>query len=143
MSGAGGARRFIDRMDNGQNPPGPPPFLKAAFFGQCPRCHARSLFGSQNIWQTDFAPRCGHCGLDFDAFPVGGRAMLLAMMPMTLLIILLALWLHDAVSLPFWFHLTLWLLLTPPLTLLGSRMVKAALFILAWRRKAADAAKRA
>ncbi len=139
MFGAAGARRSIDLTRSNQDLEGQPGLAKAALFGLCPRCHARSLFQSNNILSVPFADHCSACGFDFSASNVGDGPAALLMIPVAAIIIALAMWLHNIVTLPFWVHVLIWVPATTLLTLASIRIVKAALLILEYRRSAGEA----
>jgi uncharacterized protein (DUF983 family) len=61
------------------------------------------------------------------------------MIPVAAIIIALAMWLHNIVTLPFWVHVLIWVPATTLLTLASIRIVKAALLILEYRRSAGEA----
>src|SRR3546814_17584268 len=70
MSGAAGARRSLRTNqvpDETPSQKGQPPVGRAALFGLCPECGARTLFTGA----ATFAPRCRACGLDFGRYNVG------------------------------------------------------------------------
>jgi uncharacterized protein (DUF983 family) len=112
-----------------------PSVSKAALFGLCPQCGARTLFDGM----IKFAPRCGSCGLDYGQFNVGdGPAAFLTLIIGTL-ITALALWVELAWNPPFWVHIVLWVPLTGGSVILGLRAAKAALLAAEYRRKAGQA----
>jgi uncharacterized protein (DUF983 family) len=139
MSGVAGAHRFIDLMTENQNTEGQPGLAKAALFGLCPACNARSLFQSNNILNVAFANRCRKCGLDYSNFNVGDGPAALLMIPVTAVVITLAIWLHMIIALPFWMQVIIWIPITSLITLASIRVVKAALLILEYRRNAGEA----
>ena len=102
---------------------GRPPIAKAALFGLCPECGARTLFASP----IDFAPRCTACGLDFGRFNVGDGPAALLVMLVGAIVVPLALWLHFSVHPPVIVHLILWPLVVAALTVGGLRVAKGGL----------------
>lgn len=99
-----------DRSTKGQ-----PGITQAALFGLCPRCGAKGLWdGPANI-----ADRCHACGLDLMRFEPKGRGLYLVVLPVTILLILAALKLDEAVQLPVWVLVPLWGLVVP-LTVIGA-----------------------
>lgn len=114
--------------------------IAAAFFGNCPQCHARTLFeGAMIGGGANFAPTCANCGLDYDGFNVGdGPAAFLTFM-MGALIVTLALSLELSLHPPFWVHILLWVPLTAILTIVSLRVAKGALLTLEYRNKAKEA----
>lgn len=114
---------------------GQPTLGAAALFGLCPRCGAKTLFGSV----TGFAARCRACGLDYTGFNVGdGPAAILTLL-IGALITGLALWVQIAFDPPFWVHVILWVPLTVGAVLYGLRMAKAALLYAEYTRGAGEA----
>jgi uncharacterized protein (DUF983 family) len=66
--------------------------IAAAFFGNCPRCAERTLFDGVVIGGgANFAPKCTHCDLDYDAFNVGDGPAAFITFLMGALIVTLAL----------------------------------------------------
>ena len=106
-----------------QGTEGRPPLLKAALFGLCPECGARTLFAGP----VTFAPKCSACGLDFARFNVGDGPAALLIMIIGAIVVPLALWMHFAVHPPLIVHLILWPLLVLALTLGGLRVAKGGL----------------
>jgi uncharacterized protein (DUF983 family) len=113
---------------------GQPGIAKAALFGLCPQCNARTLF--QNV--TNFAEKCTVCNLDYRSFNVGDGPAALLTLAIGAVIILLALTLDVAVRPPFWVHALIWIPVTAALVIVSLRMAKAALLILEYRNKAGE-----
>ncbi len=90
---------------------------KAALFGCCPRCHARTLFAG---W-AKFAERCRVCGLDFTRFNVGDGPAAFLTLVIGAVITGLAIWLQLATDPPFWVHVVLWVPLTAAAVVGGLR----------------------
>lgn len=99
--------------------------LRAALFGLCPRCGARSL------WEAPaaFAPACRGCGLAFAEFETRGRGLYLLVLPLTVLLIAGALKLDEALHPPLWLVMCLIVVLVPGLIMGALRLAKAALLI--------------
>ncbi len=109
-----------------------PSAIRAALFGLCPDCGARTLFAGI----TRFANDCHGCGLKFSNYNVGdGPAAFLIMIVGTLMVAGAAV-LQVAVSPPWWVHVTIWLPLTVGLTLGLLRLAKAVLLIIEHRKQA-------
>jgi uncharacterized protein (DUF983 family) len=106
-----------------QGTEGRPPLAKAALFGLCPECGARTLFAGP----ISFANRCTACGLDFSRFNVGDGPAALLIMLIGAIVVPLALWMHFAVHPPIVVHFILWPLLVLALTLGGLRVAKGGL----------------
>lgn len=110
-------------------------WAKAALFGLCPKCGAKTLFGSV----TQFAPRCRACGLDLSKFNVGDGPAAFLTLIIGAVIVALALWLEFAVRPPFWVHALLWIPITAAAVVYGLRISKAALLISEYRNDAREA----
>lgn len=113
---------------------GQPPIGRAALFGLCPECGARTLFDSA----IGFAPRCTACGLDFRSYNVGdGPAAILILIIGALVVggvITLQLTAHP----PFWVQVILWGPFAVILVLLGLRGSKGALLAAEHQRAARE-----
>jgi uncharacterized protein (DUF983 family) len=102
---------------------GQPGIAKAALFGLCPECGAKTLFAGP----ARFSERCSGCGLDYSGFNVGdGPAALLTLL-IGALIIILAIILDSAVRPPFWVHVVIWVPFTIAMTIYALRVSKGAL----------------
>lgn len=101
---------------------GRPSLAEAALFGCCPRCGERTLFAGV----VAVPDRCGNCGLDFAAAQAGGRLPLLLTVIVAVVLIVLALWLDEAVRPPLWLHAIIWLPLTVGGVLASIRCSRAA-----------------
>ena len=113
---------------------GQPGIARAALFGLCPRCGARTLF----VGPVKFAPRCAACGLAFDAFNVGdGPAGFLTLI-IGAVLVGLALWLDAAVRPPLWVHALIWVPVTIGVVLAGLRYAKGALLAAEFRNRAGE-----
>ncbi len=109
-----------------------PSAIRAALFGLCPDCGARSLFSGI----TRFAKACPECGLKFSNYNVGdGPAAFLIMIVGTLMVAGAAV-LQVAVSPAWWVHVIIWLPLTLGLTLGLLRLAKGLLLIIEHRKQA-------
>ncbi|MBL0924194.1 MAG: DUF983 domain-containing protein [Sphingomonadaceae bacterium] len=116
---------------------GQPGIAKAALFGLCPQCGAKTLFAGI----ARFSDRCGNCGLDYSAFNVGdGPAALLTML-IGAFIILLAIATDIAGRPPFWVHVIIWVPVTAALTLVSLRVAKSALLAAEYRNRAREAGR--
>ena len=114
--------------------PAEPSIVQVGLRSLCPRCGAKTLF----VGMIKFAPRCGNCGLDFDAFNVGdGPAAFLTLIIGTLICIA-AITLELAAHPPIWLHMLLW----PPITIglvIGSlRVAKGMLLASEYRNHARE-----
>ena len=116
---------------------GQPSIVKAALFGLCPDCGAKTLFVSP----VRFADRCTACALDYRQFNVGDGPAALLTLVIGALIIVMAITLDIAVRPPFWLHAIIWVPMTIILVVLSLRIAKAALLISEHRNRAGEARK--
>lgn len=114
---------------------GQPDFVRAALFGLCPRCGARTLFAGP----LRFADKCESCGLDYSRFNVGDGPAAFLTLAIGALVTGLALWLELSWHPPFWLHMILWIPLTTAAVLLGLRMAKTWLLHAEYARDAREA----
>jgi uncharacterized protein (DUF983 family) len=110
-----------------------PPLL-VALRGLCPRCGAKTLFGSL----TGFAPKCRACGLDLDAFNVGDGPAAFLILIIGAAIVGLAIAVDLSFSPPWWVHVLLWLPLTTLAVIFSLRAAKALLLALEYRHRARE-----
>lgn len=110
---------------------------KAALFGLCPQCGAKTLFAGP----ARFADRCGNCGLDYAGFNVGDGPAALLTLGIGALIIILALMLDTAVRPPFWVHVIIWVPVTAAMTVYSLRVSKAALLAAEHYNRAKEAGR--
>ncbi|WP_421853671.1 DUF983 domain-containing protein [Novosphingobium sp.] len=108
-----------------QNAKGQGGHLRAALFGLCPRCRARSLWDAP----AAFAPACRACGLAFANYEPRGRGLYFVLLPLTALLITGALKLDDAVRPPLWLMLGLMVVVVSGVIIGAMRLMKAALLI--------------
>lgn len=121
-------------MTNNKIPEGQPGIAKAALFGLCPRCGAKTLFSGS----AKFADRCGSCGLDYSRFNVGDGPAAFLTMGVGAIIIILAILLDIATRPPFWVHVIIWVPVTAALTLFLLRFAKGALLASEYRNRAGE-----
>lgn len=119
---------------SGHDKMGQPGLAKAALFGLCPKCHARSLFKSV----TNFDDKCRACGLDYTSFNVGDGPAALLTLAIGAVIIFMALTLDVAIRPPFWVHALIWIPVTTGLVIVSLRAAKAALLMVEYRNKAGE-----
>ncbi len=98
---------------------------RAALFGLCPRCAARSLWDAP----AAFAPSCRACGLVFEDYEPRGRGLYFVLLPLTFLLIAGALKLDDLVRPPLWLMLALIVVVVPGVIFGALRLIKAALLV--------------
>jgi uncharacterized protein (DUF983 family) len=115
-------------------PEGQPGIAKAALFGLCPKCGAKSLFTNP----VHFSQNCGTCGLDYTGFNVGDGPAALLTLVIGALIIVLAILLDIAVRPPFWVHAIIWVPFTIFMVVLSLRVAKGALLISEYRNRAGE-----
>ena len=116
---------MIDPADQGHNEKGQPGVTQAALFGMCPCC------GTKGLWAApgQFAERCKGCGLEFGRHELKGRGAYVVVFPLTLLLILAALKLDEAVRLPALALVTIWPLLVAGTIVTALRWAKAAVLV--------------
>jgi uncharacterized protein (DUF983 family) len=112
----------------------PPATVPAALRGLCPRCGARTLFKGA----ASFAPQCGACGLNFEAFNVGDGPAAFLILVIGALITALAILFELAAGPPFWVHILLWLPTTIAAVIVSLRLAKGALLALEYRNSARE-----
>jgi uncharacterized protein (DUF983 family) len=123
----------IDNSE-GQNTKGRPSIAKAAFFGLCPECGAKTLFAGP----ARFADHCGNCGLDYSAFNVGDGPAAFLTMVIGALVIVLALIVDTLFRPPFWLHVIIWVPFTAAMTVVSLRAAKGALLASEHRNRAGE-----
>lgn len=111
---------------------GQPGLVRAALFGLCPDCGAKTLFEGP----ISFAEDCSECGLNYAAFNVGDGPAALLTMVIGALIITGAITLDIALRPPFCVHVLIWVPLTVILVFLSLRVAKGALLIAEHRNNA-------
>lgn len=114
-------------------PEAPTP-TQVALKGLCPRCGSRTLFKG---W-TQFADRCGVCGLDLSSFNVGDGPAAFLTLIIGAVIVALAITVELSFSPPFWVHIILWIPLTAVAVVGSLRVAKGALISLEFRNAAAE-----
>ncbi len=135
MFGAAGARQFTGKSVNIQHiEKGQPTIVRAALFGLCPQCGAKSMFVSA----TQFSDKCPVCALDYQQFNVGDGPAALLMIPIGAIIITLAIILDIAVRPPFWVHVIIWVPLTAAAVIGFLRAAKGAMLALEFRNHAGE-----
>lgn len=114
-------------MRNGesQKTKGQPGITQAALFSLCPCCGARGLWGGAASLEN----KCRACGQDFARHEPKGRGLYLVVLPVTVLLILAALKLDEAVQLPVWVLVPLWGVAVPLVVIGALRFAKAAVLM--------------
>ena len=113
-------KETTDRKTKGQGG-----LTRAALFGLCPRCAARTLWDAP----AGFAPTCRSCGLAFADYEPRGRGLYFVLLPLTFLLIAGALKLDDWVRPPLWLMLALIVVVVPGVIIGAVRLMKAALLV--------------
>ncbi len=126
--------RLTDRVSSTKTPEGQPGIAKAALFGLCPACGAKTMF----IAPTKFAERCGSCGLDYASFNVGDGPAAFLTMGVGALVITMAILLDNALRPPFWVHVIIWVPVTIALVVGALRFAKGALLASEHRNRAGE-----
>ncbi|WP_225204788.1 DUF983 domain-containing protein [Novosphingobium huizhouense] len=96
----------------------------------CPACGARTL------WEAPaaFAPACRACGTAFALHEPRGRGLFLVVLPLTVLLVLAALKLDEALRPPLWVQGLLWITLVPLLVTAALRLAKTCALMRALAR---------
>ena len=126
--------RLSALVSDTNNPQGRPGIAKAALFGLCPECGAKTMFAGT----ARFAERCSNCGLDYSSFNVGDGPAALLTMVIGALVIVLALMVDTVFRPPFWVHLVIWVPFTVAVTIASLRVAKGALLALEHRNRAGE-----
>jgi uncharacterized protein (DUF983 family) len=108
--------------------------FRAALFGHCPSCGAKSMFASL----TQFSSKCSHCGLSYDGFNVGDGPAALLVIPIGAIIITLAILFDKAVHPPFWVHAVIWVPFTAIMVVAFLRFAKGLMLTLEYRNRAGE-----
>jgi uncharacterized protein (DUF983 family) len=108
--------------------------LASSARGECPRCHAPTIF----VGLVGFAPSCRACGLDYGQFNVGDGPAAFLTLIVGAVVVALALVLELKVHPPLWLHLVLWTPVTIAAVVGSLRVAKGALLILEYRNKARE-----
>ena len=124
-------------MTHSETDKGRPGIARAALFGLCPECGAKTLFSGP----ARFAQRCGNCGLDYGSFNVGDGPAALLTMVIGALVIVLALMVDSIFRPPFWLHVIIWVPFTAAMTVVSLRVAKGALLASEHRNRAGEGTK--
>lgn len=108
-----------------QNTKGQGGLIRAALFGLCPRCDARTLWDAP----AAFAPVCRSCELAFAAFEPRGRGLYFVLLPLTFVLIGGSLKLDEALRPPLWLLMGLIVVVVPGAIVGTLRLLKAALLL--------------
>lgn len=99
--------------------------VRAALFGLCPRCGAKSLWDAP----AAFAPTCRACGLAFEDYEPRGRGLYFVLLPLIALLIGGALRLDDWLRPPLWLMLGAIVIVVPTVVIGAIRMMKTMLLM--------------
>ena len=113
---------------------GQPPVWRAALFGLCPDCGAKTLFDGP----VKFRATCDECGLEYGRYNVGDGPAAFLTLIIGALLIAIALTLDAVVRPPLWVHVILWVPLTAAAVVYGLRVGKGALLASEHQRQAAE-----
>lgn len=108
--------------------------MQCGLGGLCPRCGAKGLFAGV----IKFAPACGNCGLDFQAFNIGDGPAPFLIFGIGTLAVVAAIIFEFAAHPPWWLHALVWPPIVIGLTLIGLRIGKGALVAVEFRRGAGE-----
>jgi uncharacterized protein (DUF983 family) len=122
-------------MPDLQNQSGRPGIAKAALFGLCPECGAKTMFAGV----AKFAERCESCDLNYSSFNVGDGPAALLTMAIGALVIVLAIIVDSIFRPPFWVHVIIWVPFTVVVTIISLRVAKGALLASEHRNRAGEA----
>jgi uncharacterized protein (DUF983 family) len=121
-------------MARGESPKrtkGQPAIVRAALFGSCPRCGARTLFEAP----ARVALECSACGEDLASLERGGRLIGLVTALVAILFMFVALGFDKAFAPPLWLQAMIF----APLTIIGVifalRLFKTVLLYAAYERR--------
>lgn len=119
-----------------QNQPATPHVsaFRAGLTSSCPRCGEGDLFSGF----LQVAPKCDHCGLDFDFADSGDGPAIFIMLIAGFIVVTAALAVEVMYQPPYWVHAVLWLPLTGLLSFGLLRPFKATLIALQYRHKAEE-----
>ncbi len=122
-------------MPHADRPPGQEPGIaEVGLKGVCPRCGAKGLFDGP----IRFAPRCGACGLDYQAFNVGDGPAAFLTLIIGALVSAAAILLELTLSPPWWLHVLLWVPITIGLVVGSLRVAKGLLIASECRNRARE-----
>ena len=118
-------------------PPSPTvraPLWRVALLCRCPRCGTGQLFeGLLTVRQT-----CDACQLDLRGHDSGDGPAALAILVVSPIVVVAALWTEFRFNPPLWLHLLLWPALALALTIAALRPMKAAMIAMQYRHRASE-----
>jgi uncharacterized protein (DUF983 family) len=117
--------------------PSDPPLgtsVRRGLAGRCPRCGQGALFAGF----LKVAPRCEHCGLDFQFADSADGPAFFVMSFAGFVVVCAALVVEVLYQPPYWVHALLWIPLILVATLLPLRPIKGLLIAVQYHHKAAE-----
>ena len=108
--------------------------FRAGLTASCPRCGEGDLFSGF----LQVAPKCSHCGLDFEFADSGDGPAIFIMLIAGFIVVAAALAVEMMYQPPYWVHAALWLPLTVLLSFGLLRPFKATLIALQYRHRAEE-----
>lgn len=106
----------------------------AGLLARCPRCGKGRLFHT-GLMMRD---RCERCDLDYKFVDTGDGPAVFAILILGFVVLGLALFVEFRYEPAVWVHVVLWGVLTPLLSLVLLRFLKATLIALIWTNKAEE-----
>ncbi|MEX6508096.1 DUF983 domain-containing protein [Jiella sp. M17.18] len=107
---------------------------KAGLRGRCPRCGEGKLFAGY----LTTAPRCSHCGLDYEFIDSGDGPAVFVILIIGIIVCGLALFVEVSWNPPLWVHFILWIPLTLILALPLLRILKGLMIGVQYKNRAAE-----
>jgi len=104
--------------------------MRAALYGECPQCGARTLFDAP----ASVAMTCSSCELDFTQYERGGRlgGMLTAIV--AIMLIMLAYLVEATLRPPLWLQAAFWAPVTVGIVIYSLRLFKTVLLYAAYEK---------
>jgi uncharacterized protein (DUF983 family) len=109
--------------------------IKAAVFGQCPRCGQGALFAGY----LDVARSCRNCALDYSNFDPGDGPAVFVILIVGFLVAGGALIVEVAFQPPYWVHAAIWLPVIFILAFGFLRLIKSTLLVLQYKHRSGEA----
>jgi len=103
----------------------------AALTGCCPRCGKGALFDGF----IKIAEKCNACGLSFAGHDTGDGPAFFVILPLSLIVAGLALWLDLSAAPPLWVHFLIWPVFIVGVTMLALRPIKSVMVALQYRHR--------
>lgn len=123
-------------MQWGESPEskGQPGVTQAALFASCPCC------GERTLWEgaATFARACRSCGQEFAVHEPKGRGLFIVFLPVTVILVMAALWIDEWLGPPLLVQAGFWLVSVPAAIIIALRFAKAAVLVAAVRGRAKE-----